>query len=709
MARFADACATWVIKGGGLLVIAATVGILVLITAVALPLFYTAGVQQSAEQHLPASSAVLAAGSDEHLQTLYSIDTQGRVTVYNLAGRSVQRTYRLRFASSATIVAIASERAAHHTLVWSDGVVSAIDVNATPVLLYRRQLPRLPQFAAVRKNHILFAIANDVLTISSPPAPQDRQGTEEDDLFSVIEEERPQLDLSFQLTAVTAFDVSADGTKIVAGNARGEVVCIELDASGGSAMTRTKVSDVTVTALQYVYGDSSFIVGDSEGQLTAWQATQGNEPVRFKTFTPLPAAVRVLSKAGRSKFFATLDARGGMALHFLTGAATIGYIPATSGARHTLALAPRDNALITVNAFNTASLWKIDAPHAEISFTTLMQRIWYEGYVQPAYVWQSSSGTDDFEPKLSLVPLIFGTFKGTLYAMLLVLPLAIAAAVYTSQFASQAFKAFIKPAIEVLASLPSVVIGFLAALWLAPFLQNFLVTFLLSLITLPLIFLLFLFLWGQLRNFSCVERFERRREFMILVPVVIVAAISAYYLTSPVEHYFFRGNFSTWLYDVVGMQYDQRNSIVIAFGLGFAVTPIIFSISEDSLDSIPKALPLSSLALGASRWQTIWRVVLPSASPGIAAAAIIGLGRAVGETMIVLMATGNTPIIDFSPFNGMRTLAANIAVEVPEAPVNSTLYRTLFLCAVVLFGLTFMFNTAAELVRASLRKRYGNL
>lgn len=709
MARLADACATWVIKGGGVLVIAATVGILVLITSVALPLFYSAGVQQLAEQHLPASPAIVAAGSDEYLHTLYSIDAHGRIIVHNLDGRSVQSTYRLRPTSSATIVAAESERAAQHTLVWSDGVISAINVNATPVLLYQRQLLRPPKFAALRKKSILFAVDGNTLTISSPPVEEDMQ-EEDDDFFSDNDDEQPQqLDLSFRLAEVTALDVSADGTKVVVGNAQGEVVFIELDMRGGSIMTSTRVSDTAVTALQYVYGDNSFMVGDGKGQLAAWQAAEGNKLVRFKTFDPLPAAVLTFSKARRSKFFAALDARGGMALHYLTSAATVRYIPATNGQRHTLALAPRDNALITVNAFNTASLWKIDAPHAEISLATLMQRIWYEGYAQPAYVWQSSSGTDDFEPKLSLVPLIFGTFKGTLYAMLLVLPLAIAAAVYISQFASNTFKAFIKPAIEVLASLPSVVIGFLAALWLAPFLQNFIVTFLLSIITLPLVFLLFLFLWGQLRNFTFIERFERRREFMILVPVVAVGTMCAYYLTPLVENYFFLGDFSTWLYDVVGMQYDQRNSIVIAFGLGFAVIPIIFSISEDSLDSIPKALPLSSLALGASRWQTIWRVVLPSASPGIAAAAIIGFGRAVGETMIVLMATGNTPIIDFSPFNGMRTLAANIAVEVPEAPVNSTLYRTLFLCAVVLFALTFLFNTAAEVVRTSLRKRYGNL
>jgi phosphate transport system permease protein len=111
--------------------------------------------------------------------------------------------------------------------------------------------------------------------------------------------------------------------------------------------------------------------------------------------------------------------------------------------------------------------------------------------------------------------------------------------------------------------------------------------------------------------------------------------------------------------------------------------------------------------LGASRWQTIWRVVLPSASPGIFAAIMIGFGRAVGETMIVLMATGNTPIMDWSIFNGMRTLSANIAVEIPEAPLNGTLYRVLFLCATLLFALTFILNTGAEVIRERLRKKYG--
>jgi phosphate transport system permease protein len=181
----------------------------------------------------------------------------------------------------------------------------------------------------------------------------------------------------------------------------------------------------------------------------------------------------------------------------------------------------------------------------------------------------------------------------------------------------------------------------------------------------------------------------------------------ACWLASPLENALFGGDLKQWLFDVTNNRYDLLNSMVVAFGLGFAVIPIIFSISEDALSNIPYNLTAASLALGASRWQTLWRVILPSASPGIFAAVMIGFGRAVGETMIVFMAAGNTPLLDFSPFNGFRTLSANIAQEMPEADVGGTLFRVLFLCAVLLFILTFILNTAAEVVRQHLRKKYG--
>ncbi|MGH9465466.1 MAG: ABC transporter permease subunit, partial [Thermoanaerobaculia bacterium] len=176
-----------------------------------------------------------------------------------------------------------------------------------------------------------------------------------------------------------------------------------------------------------------------------------------------------------------------------------------------------------------------------------------------------------------------------------------------------------------------------------------------------------------------------------------------------IEAVFFGGDFPNWLFSVAGERYDQRNSLVVGFAMGFAVIPIIFAISEDAFSNVPRNLVAGSLALGANRWQTVTRVVLPSASPGIFSAIMVGFGRAVGETMIVLMATGNTPIMDWNPFNGFRTLSANIAVEIPEAAQGGTLYRVLFLAALLLFIVTFLVNTAAELVRQRLRKRYAEL
>jgi phosphate transport system permease protein len=165
-------------------------------------------------------------------------------------------------------------------------------------------------------------------------------------------------------------------------------------------------------------------------------------------------------------------------------------------------------------------------------------------------------------------------------------------------------------------------------------------------------------------------------------------------------------------YDVRGGLVDtyvQRNALVVAFAMAFTQIPLIYSISEDALNAVPAYLRSGSLACGASRWQTTAWIVLPTAASGIFSAIMIGLGRAVGETMIVVMATGNTPILDVNIFNGLRTLSANINVELPEAVRDSTLYRTLFLCALVLFVVTFVINTFAEVVRQRYRKRAAQL
>ena len=174
---------------------------------------------------------------------------------------------------------------------------------------------------------------------------------------------------------------------------------------------------------------------------------------------------------------------------------------------------------------------------------------------------------------------------------------------------------------------------------------------------------------------------------------------------------------SGWVLSTMGLDprdsifghYTPRNTLVVGFVMGLAVIPIIYTISEDALSSVPDALRSASLGTGATRWQTARRVVLPVAASGIFSAIMIGLGRAVGETMIVLMATGNTPEMDWNIFSGFRTLAANIAVELPEAARGDAHYRVLFLCGLVLFVMTLVINTLAELVRQHFRKRNAAL
>ncbi len=155
--------------------------------------------------------------------------------------------------------------------------------------------------------------------------------------------------------------------------------------------------------------------------------------------------------------------------------------------------------------------------------------------------------------------------------------------------------------------------------------------------------------------------------------------------------------------------YVQRNALVVGFVMGFAIIPIIYTIAEDALSAVPGHLRAASLGAGATPWQTAIRIVLPTAMSGLFSAVMIGLGRAVGETMIVLMAAGNTPVLEMNAFSGFRTLSANIAVELPEAVRNSTHYRTLFLAALLLFFITFLINTVAEVVRMRFRKRSAQI
>ena len=626
-----DRIATWVITGGGLFVVVAVIGILLLIAKVSLPLFF-------------APTAEKITGLSPELSQLVAVDESG-------------------FRQSRDL--------------GESGSVSVQLLPDNRIELQRR------------------LVETDILG---------NQTTREQQQF--LTDPLPG--------AVSALWLGRQGQSLYAGTDNGWI--IRWDIAEETARLVDKLQAFTdqrrITALTTLLGDYSLAVGDAKGQVTTWMpvTTPGSgEDKSLALIHRLPgltAPVSRLLASPRDKSLAVFDQQGTIRMVHMTSERLLLELKSDTPVSNAV-FADRGRKLLVAGSDGALQAWELSIPHPESSLSTLFGKIWYEGYNKPEFVWQSSSASDAFEPKMSLIPLVFGTFKATLFAMLFAVPLALFGALYTSQFMAPALKGRIKPAVETMAAVPSVVVGFLAGLWLAPLMNHHLLALFLSMLLMPAMILAVILIWRPIAEKTVFGRRLIGYEFLGLLPVVAFALWLSGQLAVPLELALFDGDLKQWLFSTLGVRYDQRNGMVISIALGFAVIPIIFTIAEDALSNVPRNLTAASLALGASRWQTAWRVVLPSALPGVFSAVMIGFGRAVGETMIVLMATGNTPITSWSLFNGLRSLSANIAVEIPEAPMFGTLYRTLFLSAVLLFVLTFIINTAAELLRQRFRKKYG--
>lgn len=613
-----------------------------------------------------------------------------------------------------------------------------------------------------------------------------------------------------------------------------------------------------ITAATLALGGLTLVVGDSDGSVSTFLVVEdlsagsadGRTVRSVWRVRAGKGGVVDLAPGDRDRTVVVSTADDFVSVFHLTSQKRL-FHRSMVGGLLTAVASPSTDLLLAIGESGGFESVRVDPGHPGASIVSLFGKVHYEGYAEPAYVYQST-GDAQSEPKYSLVPLLFGTIKATIFAMLFALPIAIAAAIYSSEFMHRGVHRVVKPAIELMASLPSVVIGFVAAMFVAPLVRDWLPAIMVGMLMVPLSAAFVGTLWqmiparfarrlgsrvqllGALALFALsiglsivagpmVERtmFSPSRDAMLVaaghyepVPAGSVGPIAHLdglsqaqraamradgvfivrdELVRPVEssdvlagapgsiERWLDGTYgqplpgwivammfpsaiivplvvgrlsarrwSSWLdtqsraraaaaevvrfavqfAGIVGLavllawmlsmagfdprdsifgRFTPRNTLVVGLVMGLAVIPIIYTISEDALASVPGTLRSASLGAGATRWQTALRVVLPVAASGIFSATMIGLGRAVGETMIVLMATGNTPQMEWNVFSGFRTLAANIAVELPEAPAGDTHYRVLFLCGLVLFVMTLAINTTAEVVRQHFRRRNAAL
>ena len=721
-AKTLDWLAERFISFGGIGIIAAVLGIFVFVLTEAWPLFRTP--ELKAEKAHPVAGP-FAIGLDPYYQIAYAVGPQGVDLLRLDDGQIISRE---RPAELADREVTAAQRAPNDVLALGtdDGHLLLAQIRFR--LDYssgQRQV--VPQFAVERlvavdpAGESLVQVAfregeagrSAAAAITASGRLVVQVAEQQQGLLGLGERQARQYELTAELDG-KATQVLLDGRirQVLVGTDQGQVYEWRLGTveQAPAFVGHIAVSEVAVSALAYALGEVSLVVGDAAGHVSAWFKVEEDGQRSYRkihAFIPSAAAVTHIVASTRDKQFLTADAEGAIALHHLTSEHTSFQLPGDSPVT-ALVFAPKADGFLALGQDGWLRRFTLDHPHPEISAAVLFGSIWYEGYGGREYVWQSTGGTDEFEPKLSLVPLILGTAKGTFYALLFALPLAVLAAIYTAEFASPRVQSLVKPSVEVMASLPSVILGFLAGLWLAPLLESHLLGTLLLLPAVPTGVLTAAWGWQYVPE-AWVRRVARVGEIYLLGAVTLLVAWLAYALGPAFEELAFDGHFLRWLRQDAGVGYDQRNCLVVGFAMGFAVVPLVFTICEDALSSVPSHLRAGSLALGATPWQTAIKVVLPMALPGIFSAAMIGLGRAIGETMIVLMATGNTPIMDWNIFNGMRTISANIAVELPEAPHQGTLYRVLFLSGLLLFIATFFINSLAEIVRQGLRDKYNRL
>jgi phosphate transport system permease protein len=837
-----EKAATWLITIGGLLVIVAVITIMLFLVSVAVPLARDGEVREHRVYELATPKPVAWLNADEYTTLALRVATDGQVGAFHIPTGTFVASEELGFAEQASAVAgvVTREQVAFG---FADGTVRfgrfGFDVGVvTPRLLppARRQLnerdsisgttvyrelpsgdyrtvapaweiaepQQISEFAIVAMDYRVGGTVErptrSFVTVDAAGVARISRAVVQRNLMTGAEQVRltsstlPTLPAG---TLVTRVLMASTADRVMIATADGTLYRYDVRDFSAPVLaetTRAFDGDVAITYMAFLNSELAMVVGGSNGAVDVFSrlerpdadSTDGYEMVRARSHENQGVPIVGISVAQRQKSLATLGADGSIWVRHSTADRTLFKLQRERGPAPApaLMLMPRMDGVLLVDREGMVDSWDYDFPHPATTLRSIFGRIWYEGYPEPTFTWQSSSGTDVFEPKYSLIPLIFGTLKATVYALLFAVPIALMGAIYTSEFLHRRVRATVKPVMEMMESLPTVVLGFIAALVLAPIIEEWIAAVILAFVSVPLGLMLGAFTWQSLPA-TLALRLGGVPKFLFMFAAILLSGFVAWQLGPSFERALFYGDFKAWVNGDVGTglpfmfligfplsfvlvawgfgrcfghtwrmalrgttrelagrldfarwavfvllagllswllaglltlggydprggfidTYSQRNALVVGFVMGFAVIPNIYTLAEDALNSVPSHLRAASLAAGATPWQTAIRVILPVAASGVFSAVMIGMGRAVGETMIVVMAAGNTPILDWNIFSGLRTLSANIAVELPEAVKDGTLYRMLFLAALTLFVMTFVINTLAELVRQRFRKR----
>lgn len=727
---FKDRLAQFGITVGGVMVLIALLLIFFYLLYIVQPIFESAKVEKRDSFNLTNAEQIVGVGVEEQTEVAYLLSQKGSVDFYSVEkanfGKKL-KTLEVTLPSDVSSFATSAPFQGQYAYGLENGSVKIVipKFMVTFPNNERKLTPRLDyplgelalevdeQGAAIKRfafSH--FEDKTAVVALTADKRVLFSSFVAEENMFSGEVEwlvERTELDVAGRVDELL---MSPDTTRVFVRSANQIYVYDTRDPSEVEQIQLLSANEenANIVAAQLLAGANSLMLANDNGKVSQWfeiNTDSGREYQKIRSFeTTKQSKLNVFTEFYRRTFFTT-SSNGELGVYYTTSQAKLWQGKVSEGAIKNFAIAPRANAALIV-ADNKLTVLEVHNEHPEVTWSALWQEVWYEGYPEPGYIWQSTSASDDFESKFSLVPISFGTLKAAFYAMLFAVPIAISAAIYTAYFMSSELRKVVKPTVEIMEALPTVILGFLAGLWLAPLIEQHLPAIVGLLVLLPLGILATALGWTKLPA-SIRHKTPEGSHAIILIPVVLFIGWLSFAMSETVELWMFDGNVRQYLTNELGMTFDQRNALVVGIAMGFAVIPTIFSIAEDAVFSVPKHLSNGSLALGATQWQTLIRVVLLTASPGIFSAVMMGLGRAVGETMIVLMATGNTPIMDWSVFQGMRTLAANIAVEMPESEVGSSHYRILFLAAFVLFIFTFVFNTIAEFVRQQLREKYSSM